>query len=252
MTMEPIIAKLLGFMMILTRVAAFFMVAPVFSWNVIPVRVKAAMAVLLAIFFSMITDLTLAAKDLNTLRVVLLIANEALYGVLMGLIAMVLFMVIRISGRIIERQMGLAMAQVLDPFTKERAQPLGMILEVIFILLFFSVNGHHIFLRVLAGSYEAFPLGTVPSASIMAAGMAQAGSAMLLAALRLAGPVLAAFILLMVVLAILARVVPEMNILFISLPLRVGLGLIMVACFLPLTNSYISEFAELMNNLLPI
>lgn len=252
MTMEPIIAKLLGFMMILTRVAAFLMVAPVFSWNVIPVRVKAAMAVLLAVFFSMITDLPLAVKELHSLQVVLLLANEALYGVLMGLIAMVLFMVIRIAGRIIERQMGMAMAQVLDPFTRERAQPLGMILEVIFILLFFSVNGHHAFLRVLAGSYEAFGPGSIPSVSIMAAGMAQAGSTMLLAALRLAGPVLATFILLMVVLAIFARVVPEMNILFISLPIRVGLGLIMVACFLPLTNSYISEFAEWMEKLIPV
>lgn len=250
--MEVIIAKLLAFTMILTRLAAFFLVAPVFSWNTIPTRVKAAMAVLLAIFFAMIIPVSVAPQDVNAVGAALLITNEAAYGMVMGLVSVLLFSVVRVAGRIIERQMGLALAEVVDPFTQERGQPLGMLLEIIFILMFFSVNGHHIFLRVLARSYETFPPGRVPSASIMVAGTVQASSTMLLAGLRLAAPLLGAFMLMMVVMAILARVVPEMNILFLSLPLRVGLGLLMMALFLPVVSTYISEFTEWMTSLLPI
>jgi len=75
---------------------------------------------------------------------------------------------------------------------------------------------------------------------------------MLMAGLKLAAPLLAASLLLMVVLAVLARLVPEMDILFISLPMRVGLGLLMVAAFLPFISMFVAEFAELMGKLAPV
>jgi flagellar biosynthesis protein FliR len=56
----------------------------------------------------------------------------------------------------------------------------------------------------------------------------------------------------MVVLAVLARMIPEMNILFISLPMRVGLGLLMVVIFLPFINTFVDEFADWMGKLLPL
>ena len=73
-----------------------------------------------------------------------------------------------------------------------------------------------------------------------------------MAGLKLTAPILAASLLLMVVLAILARMVQEMNILFISLPLRVGLGLLMVVVFLPLISTFVAEFGDLMGQLLPV
>lgn len=186
------------------------------------------------------------------MKVILVLANEATYGLALGLIASFLFGAVRFSGRFLERQMGMAMAQIMDPLTGERTQPLGSLLEMIFILLFLSANGHHLFLMVISRSYEAFPAGSIPSISIMVGGVVQAGSAMLMAGLKLAAPMLAAFLLLMVILAVLARMVPEMNVLFISMPLRVGLGLFMVAIFMPLFNSFVSEFADLMGKLMPL
>lgn len=75
---------------------------------------------------------------------------------------------------------------------------------------------------------------------------------MFMVSLKLAAPMLAAFILLMIILAVLARILPEMDILFISLPLRVGLGLLMMGIFLPFIYSFVSEFADLMSKLLPV
>ncbi len=249
--MALMVEKLLGFVMVLTRISAFFMVLPVFGWRAIPVRIKVGLTVLLAIFFSVITPLVIVPNRVSVLEAILLIANEATYGLALGLVAAIVFSAVKLSGRIIERQMGLAMAQVLDPLTGERTQPLGSLLEMIFILLFLSANGHHLLLLIISKSYEAFPAGSIPTVPVLTAGVVHAGSAMFIAGLKLAAPILAAFMVLMVVLAVLARIVPEMNILFISLPLRVGLGLLMVMIFFPYINGFVAEFADWMGKLLP-
>jgi flagellar biosynthetic protein FliR len=251
--MELIINKLLGFIMVLTRISAFFMLLPLFSWKAIPVRIKATATLFLAIFFSIIEPTAINPKKVSFfLEAILLIANEATYGLALGLVVVFIFSVVQFSGRIIERQMGLAMAEILDPMTDERTQPLGSLLETIFIILFLSANGHHLFLLIISRSYEVFPAGSIPTIPILTSGVIKAGSTMFLASLRLAAPILAAFLLLLAVLAVLARVVPEMNILFISLPVRVGLGLLISAIFLPFINSFVTEFSDWMGKLLPL
>jgi len=250
--MELINEKLLGFVMVLTRVSAFFLVLPVFGWKSIPVRIKVAVTVLVTIFFSMITPVPVESGQISIVKAVLLLANEATYGLALGLIATFVFAAVRFSGRIIERQMCLTMAQILDPLNDDDTQALGALLEMIFILLFLSANGHHLFLLVISRSYETFPAGSIPTIPVLAGGIIKAGSTLLMAGLKLSAPILAALLLLMVVLAVFARMIPEMNILFISLPMCVGLGLLMVAIFLPFINTFVAEFADWMDKLLPV
>lgn len=243
---------LLGFTLVLTRISAFFLILPVFGWQTIPVQVKVAATVLLSVFFATIVPISVEISEISTLKAILLLAGEATYGLALGLIIASLFGVVKLSGQIIERQMGLTMAEILDPLTGEGSQPLGGLLDMIFVLLFLSANGHHLFLLVISKSYAAFPAGTIPTIQIMTGGVLTAGSAMLIAGLRLAAPMLAAFMVLMVALALLARLVPEMNILFISMPVRLALGLIMTGMFLPFINGYVTELADWMAKLLPL
>jgi flagellar biosynthetic protein FliR len=250
--MELMIEKLLGFVMVLTRISAFFMILPVFGWKSIPLRIKVATALLTSIFFSLITPFRIDGSRVSVPEAVLLLSNEATYGLALGLVVTVVFSTVKLSGRIVEREMGLAMAEVIDPLTDERSQPLGSLLEMIFTILFLAANGHHLFLLMISRSYEAFPPGSIPTVPVLAGGIVKAGSVMLVAGLRLAAPMLAAFLILMVVLAVFARIIPEMNILFISLPLRVGLGLLMAGIFVPFINGFVSEFADWMGKLLPV
>ncbi len=250
--MELMITKLLGFVLVMTRVSAFFLVIPVFSWKTIPVRIKVAIVLLISVFFSTVVPFAIDPKQISPLEAVLLISNEAIYGFALGLVGALVFSAVKLSGRIIERQMGLAMAQTFDPLSGERAQPLGILIEMIFILLFLSANGHHLFLLIMSRSYETFPAGTIPTIPVLTAGVIEAGSTMLVACLRLAAPMLAAFLLLLIVLAVFARIMPDMNILFISMPLRVGLGLLMAGIFLPFINEFVAEFADWMGKLLPL
>jgi flagellar biosynthesis protein FliR len=250
--MELIIEKLLAFILILTRLSAFFLIVPVFGWVSIPMIIKIAMTVMLSLFFSMLVPINIDSSQISAPLALLMIANEAFYGLALGLIITCIFSAVKIAGTIIEEQMGLNMAEILDPLTGESGQPISSLLEMIFILIFLSANGHHLFLSVISQSYEAFPVGSIPAIDTLAGGIVKAGSSMLVAGLKLSAPILAAFLLLMVVLAILARIVPEMNILFISLPIRVGLGLFLLTAFMPFISTFVSEFAELTGKLLPI
>ncbi|MBL7152227.1 MAG: flagellar biosynthetic protein FliR [Phycisphaerae bacterium] len=258
--MDPTIGKLLDFAMVLTRVSAFFLVLPVFGWKSIPVRVKVALTILIAIFFTFTSPFAVATnsgrqgpgQQVSIVETILLLSNEAIYGLCMGMITVSVFASVKFCGRIAERQMGMAMAQILDPLTGEQAQPLAMLLEMVFIIMFLSANGHHLFLLTISRSYQAFPAGTTPTLPVMIDGVVKAGSTLLIAGLRLAAPMLAAFLLLMVVLGVVARIAPETNILFISLPLRVGLGLMLAGMFMPFINGFVGEFADWMGKLLPL
>jgi flagellar biosynthetic protein FliR len=250
--MELLAGKMLGFVLVLTRVGAFFASSPVFSWQAIPVKVKVSLTILATIFFSSITSCPVSSETISLTGVGLMIANEAVYGLGLGFVATLLFATVKLSARIIEREMGLSMAQVLDPLSGDNGQPIGVLMEMIFILLFLSANGHHLLLMTISRSYEAFPVGSIPGIERLTEGIITAGGTMLLLGLKMSAPILAAFLLMMVVLAILARIAPEMNVLFLSLPIRVGLGLLMVGIFLPFINNFIKEFAQWMDRLIPV
>jgi flagellar biosynthetic protein FliR len=250
--MDILISRLLIFFLVITRISGFFFISPFFSWKTIPARIKIGIAVLLSFFFAVVNPPTLGIANPGILESTLLLVNEALYGLALGLVFMLVFSAVKVAGRIIERQMGLALAKTFDPLSGERSQPVGVMLEMIFILLFLSANGHHLLITVLSKSYEFFPAGTIPDVAEFAESVTKAGSVMLSAGLRLSAPILAAFLLLLVVLAVFARIMPDMNILFISMPLRVGMGLLMLIVFLPFINSFVSEFADWMGKLLPL
>jgi flagellar biosynthesis protein FliR len=242
----------IGFVMILTRVSAFFLVSPVFGSTAIPVTIRVAATVMLSMFFAACVPVPSQIASATSAAVLLTLVGEATYGFLLGLIVSMLFSAVRCSGEIIEQQMGYTMSEVIDPLTGESSQPLGTLMEVIFILFFLAANGHHLLIQVLVRSYQAFPLGTVPSPAVMAAGAIKASSMMLVASLRLAAPMLVAFLLLFVVLAILARILPEMDILFLTVPVRIGIGLVMAILFLPFIQEFLGEFSREMAKLLPL
>lgn len=250
--MDIITGQLLAFFMVLTRISAFFAITPLFSWQGLPARIKLGMALFISGFIAVMQPLPQSAYELSAIMTAILLANEIVYGMALGIICILLFSTIRIFGRIVETQMGLNMSQILDPLSGEQSQPLSMLIEFCFILMFFAANGHHLMLMIISKSFESFPLGTAPTTSILLEGVVQAGSLMLIVSLKMAGPLLAAFLFMLIVLAIFARIAPEMNILFLSMPVRVAVGLIMAAVFVPYTNYFVKEMSSMLEKILPI
>lgn len=242
--------RILGAVLILTRLGAFWAVCPVFSWPTIPVQFKVAGAVALSVFLAGITPFAATAQSPDILEIVIWTGLETVYGLALGLIAYTLFATIRNTAGIVEQQIGLTMANVLDPTTEEQEGVLTVMMELFLILLLFATDSHHILLKIINRSYDHFGIGQIPSIADLTHGVILSGSAMLMMALQMAAPVLAAFLLLMIVMAIMARIAPETNILFLSLPVRVGLGLITLGIMTPFLADYLKHFVQWVDKLI--
>ncbi len=249
--MELLIPRILGFVLVMTRLSAFFICVPIFNWRSIPNTVKVALGFWIAFFFAGEMTMPFDADKIVPLQAALMLCSEVVYGGAMGLAAALVFMAVRVGGSIADQQMGYAMAEVLDPLSGEQVELIAIILETLFILLFLVTEGHHLFLMMLQRSYQAFPIGSVPDIGKLTDMVVQSGAVMMTTGLKMAAPILALFLVMMVVLGVLARVLPDMNILFISMPLRVGAGLVVMIVFLPLVVDFVKEFSVWMNRLLP-
>ncbi len=242
---------ILPWLILLARVSAFFVVLPIFGWQWLPTVVRAGMAVLVTVSYGLGGHLpVLTTPDPDLLACGILLGREILCGLALGLAANLVYAAVQQMGQIISQQMGLSEAGIFDPVTGEESDVMEMFFQVTFVLLFLAAGGHHLLLRVLWGSYEVFPVGQGPDVAAMAEVVLQAGADMLVFALQLAGPMLAAFLVLTVALAALARAMPEVNILYMSFPFRVGLGVLMAAAMMPLLNGFSSQLADWMGRYL--
>jgi flagellar biosynthetic protein FliR len=248
--MESLTGLVVPLMLVLARVSGFLVALPVFGWQMAPVTVKAGLALVLTLVFASVLPFDAALGEATWPAVGLLVVREALTGLALGLTVAVVFAAVRQAGMIIKRQMGLAVAQEVDPITGEPSQPVGMLMEMCFVVFFLASGGHRLLLALVARSWDVFPIGQWPDTAMAAEAVLDAGLAMLTFALRLAAPMVAAFLVLAVALAILARILPEMNILIASLPLRIGLGLFMAAAILPSIESFTGELGDWLNQFL--
>ena len=249
--METWVAMLLPLGLVFARTTAFFSALPLFSLNTVPWQVKVGVSVVVAIFLAALVPApAVGPQQAGLFGASVLVVQEVACGLALGLAARLIFAAIQQGGMLIGREMGFAMSYVFDPATGEETEEVGQILETIFILLFLAAGGHHLLIRLIARSYDVFPVGGALDYGAMAEAVVAAGSAMLLFALKLAAPLMAAFLVLGVVLGVLARVLPEMDILLTSLPLRVGMGLVMTVALVPVLQTFCDEIMQWMGRFL--
>jgi len=246
------IAILLPFVLLMSRIAAFIAVCPIFGWRSVPLVVRSGLVVMLTVFFAASMPPAVDPTGVGWVRAVVLILQEAIIGLALGLAARFVYSAVQQGGLIAAQQMGFADAGVIDPVSGSRARPISTLFEMTFALLFLIAGGHQLLLMVVANSFQGFPVAEAPDIGGLAGGLVNAGSAMLLFALKLAAPMLAGFLILAVLLCIIARVLPEMNILLASFPLRVGMGLFMAAAIMPLMNAFTNDLAKWMSSFLVV
>ena len=250
--MGEIFAILLPVMLLMSRIGALLMVLPIFGWRTIPIPVKIAMTLAVTGCFAVVVPMPPITADLHWVSGVLLMVKEILLGVALGLAVTLVYRGVQQGAAIAARQMGFADAGIGDPAFDESAYPVELLLEMVFIVFFLANDGHHLLLMVIARSYDAFPVGQMPHVGLLAEAVLQAGSTMLLFALQLSGPLLAAFLVLGVLLGVIARVLPELNIMMLSLPLRVALGIFLASLLVPYLGGFAFRLAEWMHHLLPV
>jgi flagellar biosynthesis protein FliR len=228
-------AHLVLFFLVFTRVTSMLVVAPMFSYQAIPVAVKVAAGAFIALVLTPVLAARTAPVDPALPVLVIAALKEAATGLLIGFAASLLFAGIRSAGEIIAFDIGFSAANVFDPENGTQNPVLGEALYLFTMLIFLCINGHHFLLDAVRLSYETVPPGGAFAGVPAARGLVSLGGMVFVVAVKFAAPVMVSLFLTNVALAILSRVMPQMNIFTVSFPLKIGAGLAAIMVSIPLT-----------------
>ena len=226
-----------GFFWILLRVSVILFMLPLFGARGIPTLWKVGMAMVIAIVITPVVPLPTRFPQ-TAFEITLAVGAEALMGLSLGLAAKMLLSAVQLAGQFMSFQMGFSMARAIDPHTGVQSTALSQFLYLFTVLIFFAIDGHHMFIRALASSFTAAPLNGLSFDPTLATVLIKTSARMFLIALKIAAPIMIALFLSNLCLGIVARTVPQVNILMIGFPLNIGLGLI----FFGLTLSQLLPF----------
>jgi flagellar biosynthetic protein FliR len=159
----------------------------------------------------------------------LAVIREVLVGLSIGMGATMILSGIQKAGQIADTQMGLGLANVIDPMTNTQVSVMGQFFYTVAILVFLAVDGHHMLIQALVDSFSTVPLGQAHFTPALGTKMMSLFSQMFFIAFRVGAPIIGALFITNMVLGVVARTVPQMNVFIVGMPLNLGVGLLIAA-----------------------
>lgn len=219
---------ILAILLIAIRLGPLFIGAPGFGSLRIPVMARGLITLGFAatLFAGLNTSQLTIPSTPGALMLIAL--SELLIGATLAFGLLAAFAAFQFGGRVIDLQIGFGIANVFDPLTRSQKPLLGMALELTALMVFFAIDGHHLILRGVAFSLEIIPPGT-PFFNIPIAAIVAQFGAMFSFGIAVVAPVVFVLFLLDVGLATISRTMPQVNIFFVSIPLKAFVGLTVLA-----------------------
>jgi len=211
------------------RILAMLATAPVFDNRTIQRRTRVGLAALIAI---LMMPLLPAPPVLSSAQAIPVLLQQILIGVSMGFSMRLVFAAFEMAGDLLGLQMGLAFAQFIDPARGGQTPLIGSFLGVLASLVFLVIDGHLLVIAAVVQSFELIPISADLSV-VNPQNIAMAGSIMFMLALQISLPVLAAVLISNIVLGILARAAPQLNVMSIGFSITIGAGLWVLWVSLP-------------------
>jgi len=216
-------------MLLGTRIAAVLLMTPVLYAVRMPllVRVLFVLSLACAMALPFAGGSVVPMQDAGALVQALM--HEAAIGGILGLGILLAFAGFALAGRLVDVQIGFGIAQVLDPLTRARLPVLSALFGLLAALFFFLEDGPHALLRGIAFSIERFPPGHAASPAQAVDAVVRQGSGLFALGFSLAAPIVLGLLLVECVLAVIARNLPQMNMLVLGIPVKVLVGLFALA-----------------------
>lgn len=237
------------FLLILIRVASFIFVAPFFSQSNVPQRIKIGLSLFLSvIFYNM-----LPAQDFSYTGVIgyaTLIIKESIAGLLIGFSAYVCFMIINLAGRIIDMEIGLAMAQQFDPTTKTQTSITGTLYSYLIMMIMLASDMHIYLINAILESFSLIPLGGAKLGDSLYSTVVGFISDYFIIGFRIALPIFSAIIIMNCVLGIMAKVAPQMHMFSVGIQIKLLTGFFIMFVTVRLIPSVSNFVSDTMKNVM--
>lgn len=230
----------------LVRVSALVGSLPIYSGGESPMRVRAGLTLMLTLLIFPVVRVHLPQVVLEPVSILILLAGEALLGLMVGYLARFIFTAVELGGTVIGYQMGFAAANVFDPQNQRQVSLISQFQNVLAILIFLSLNIHHYFIRALVSSFEMLPPGQWDFSGGAIPYLLELAGRMFVLGIQFSAPILAVLLLSGLVLGIMARVFPQMNVFLLSFPLNIGITFLLMGLTLNLLAALLNqEFSDL-------
>ena len=234
--MEYFILHFQLFLLVLIRMNAMIMIAPFFSSGVIPMRIKIILSFMITlVIFPLILSLGIEIPS-NTGDYYLMVLNEVLIGLYIGFLVSIIFAAFQLSGQFFAVQIGFGMSEVLDPIAQVSIPIIGQLKNLIGLLVFLSINGHHFMIQAIYKSYELAPVINMKKVFMgsLFKYLLHSFSGMFVVALKIALPVVGIVFLISVSMGVLGRAAPQMNIMMLGFPFKIIIAFGMLVLITPL------------------
>jgi flagellar biosynthetic protein FliR len=247
------VEKIEFFILALMRIATIVFLLPAFSMTSVPITVKAAISFLLTILVFPQMPLVSFTMANSPIFFFMLVIEQVFIGILIGFAASFLLHFITMGGEWIARDIGL-MQGAMNPFTEFQSNLYSIVLTIILVVIFFASGGHHFFIRVLFESFQYIPIGNfVWDTRSFTAILILLSASSFVVAFQFAAPVLAAIFLCTVSLGLMNRVMPQLQVWMLGIPLKVFLGTLVLIYSLPLmVQIFNANFEQLQRALFAI
>jgi len=227
----------------LIRVLAVISVAPVLSHRAVGARNKLLLGLLIAAILAPQLNAP-PLTDLLSARGLQLLVHNLLVGLAIGFAVRLVFASLEIAGELIGLQMGLSFAGFFSPATGQAQNAVASLLSVIALLMFITIDGHLMVLHALTESFRLFPMQSADALPISLNLVTELATDMFAIALRLALPFLAVMLLINIILGVLARIAPQLNIFAVGFPLTIMVGLSVLFMLLPYIQNPLIQAIE--------
>jgi len=245
-------AQLFAPLLVFARLGTAMLLLPGFGEIYVPQRWRLLLALLLAVLVAPVLSPALPALPGMPSRLAALLFAEIVIGLFLGSVARLMLLALEIAGNIISMQLGLSAAQIFNPLMGQQSALPASMLMTLGAMLVFATDTHHLLLRAAVDSYGVFPPGMLPPFGELSEAATRIVSASFRLGLELAAPFVVAGTVFFAALGVLSRLVPQLQIFFVTLPVQIVGGLAMFALTLAaMMGWFVDRFAAAAFRLVP-
>jgi flagellar biosynthetic protein FliR len=233
--------RVLSFFLVLARISPLFILAPLFSSKLVPMRVRGICAVGLAIGLSPVVTAGHAQLPTDVLGIGSLLAKELLIGSAFSYVLAATFAALAVAGSLLDTTIGFSYGGLVDPVNGNQSAVLSTAYSLIGLLVFIAIGGEAWVIQGMARTYDIVGLLDYPSLGHLVQGAGAAFVQIFASAIQVAGPVLLSLILTDAAFGVITRVVPQLNVFQVGLPAKVIVGLVLIGATMPFVAGWIAD-----------
>ncbi len=242
---------------IFIRVMSMMVAAPVLGNTAFPMMAKVFIAMIISYLTFFTIDKAEIVINLNLIFIAVMAVKEVVTGLIMGFVVNFIFYGVSYAGYLIGYDMGLMSADVFNPSQEMSNNVVGEFIFQAAIILFILINGHHHLITAVTSSFQIVPIGKSGITEPLIQALVRQSAIIFTIGVKIASPIMVSFFLIHVAEGIISRVIPNIQIFFVSQPVKIGIGIVFLSILVPVyiyaiknfLNGYEDQLSEIIKSM---